>query len=200
MKFGVISMKKSALDRFYEKVEQVTESGCWIWTGSLNDKGYGQFHDYDVSFATHRGNVSAHRWSFNFFKGPLMEGAHVCHSCDVPCCVNPDHLWIGTHQDNMRDLWTKGRGTKGRVFPERSKAFCIHNHPYTPENTVYAGAKRMKRCRICAARRKRESYIKHRDSILARQNERRKARIANLQHILSDQQQSQTHQTTSADA
>lgn len=153
-------MTKRSFDRFIDKVEIVTESGCWIWTGSLNRQGYGQFHDNDSTLAYSRGHILAHRWSFNHFKGPLSVDAHVCHRCDVPCCVNPDHLWCGTHQQNMADLWNKGRGTKGRQFPERVKDTCKHGHSFTMENTIYVGARRAKRCRICTKIRKAESYRK----------------------------------------
>lgn len=151
-------MKRPAIQRFMEKVEVITETGCWIWTGSLNLQRYGQFHDNGCSVSRMSGNVLAHRWAYNYFKGPLDGYAHVCHRCDVPECVNPDHLWVGTHQDNMADLWAKGRGTRGRRFPERVKDVCKHGHSYTPENTIYAGSKKAKRCRACTARRKAESY------------------------------------------
>lgn len=156
-------MKRPAIDRFLEKIERITESGCWIWTGSLNCANYGQFHDNDCHLSAQRGQVLAHRWALNHFNGPIAKDAHVCHRCDVTECVNPDHLYAGSHQQNMADLWTRGRNTRGRKFPDRVKNVCKHGHQYTDENTIYAGVHKMKRCRICTARRKSESYyrIKH---------------------------------------
>lgn len=150
------------IERFMDKVEAVTESGCWIWTGGLNAQGYGQFHDNDCHLSASRGQVLAHRWSLDHFRGPIPKKAFVCHRCDVPSCVNPDHLWAGDHEQNMADLWRKGRGTRGRKFPEREKQACKYGHLFTPENTIYAGVHKAKRCRICTARRKAEDYRRSR--------------------------------------
>jgi hypothetical protein len=84
-------------------------TGCWLWDGALSANRYGS-----VSF---RGCVCrAHRLSYEAFVGPIPDGMHVLHKCDVPSCVNPDHLFVGTHQDNMDDRGAKGRGNncKGR--------------------------------------------------------------------------------------
>lgn len=76
-------------------------SGCWLWTGAVNAKGYGR--------ATFSGEaVKAHRLAYRLFGGELGNG-HVCHRCDTPSCVNPDHLWLGTNTDNVRDKIAKGR-------------------------------------------------------------------------------------------
>jgi HNH endonuclease len=68
-----------------------------------NQDGYG-------FFAPHHKNVSAHRYSFELYKGPIPKGMKVLHQCDVPACVNPDHLFLGTDLDNARDKTRKGRG------------------------------------------------------------------------------------------
>lgn len=74
---------------------------CWLWTGPLDRDGYGEWQ-----YAERR--QKAHRWAFELFVGPI--GAlQVCHTCDVPNCVNPAHLFLGTQADNMHDMQAKGR-------------------------------------------------------------------------------------------
>jgi len=89
-------------------VEPVTESGCWIWTGPVNVSGYGRFN-----WGRTRGGrcivKAAHRFSFEIANGPITEGKIILHSCDLPCCVNPDHLREGTYQDNANDMVSRGR-------------------------------------------------------------------------------------------
>lgn len=80
------------------------DNGCWEWTGGKNNVGYGMFRDG-------AGMRTAHRVSYELHKGKIPKGKHVCHSCDNPKCVNPDHLWVGTHQDNMQDRSRKNRNS-----------------------------------------------------------------------------------------
>jgi hypothetical protein len=84
------------------KVEPVTESGCWIWMGALEGKNKkyrrGKFNVGKQVIA------KAHRAAFELFKGPIPSGAHVLHDCDVSYCVNPAHLHLGTHLENMHEL------------------------------------------------------------------------------------------------
>jgi hypothetical protein len=91
----------SDMCRFLSYVDK-TET-CWLWNGGKGRKGYGKF-----SF---RGNKTAvaSRVSYELFHGPVEENMFVCHTCDVPLCVNPEHLWMGTHQENMMDMTQKGR-------------------------------------------------------------------------------------------
>jgi hypothetical protein len=92
-------------ERLLGNIEIVTESGCWIWMLKLNH-GYGA-----MSIGVKR--MGAHRVSYKEFVGDIPKGMLVCHKCDVPSCINPDHLFLGTHQDNADDMVAKGRANKG---------------------------------------------------------------------------------------
>lgn len=108
-------MEKTEAERFEEKVERITESGCWLWTGSLNNKGYGQFN----------GNY-AHRKSYEMHVGPIPEGMNVLHRCDTPSCVRPSHLWAGSQLENIRDAKSKGRMATGARLPQfKHGRYCI---------------------------------------------------------------------------
>lgn len=89
--------------RFFEKVKRGDD--CWEWTAKKNNKGYGMFGGRVVE-----GFSLAHRVSYEFAYGPIPKGKWVLHNCDNRGCVNPEHLFLGTHTDNMRDMHSKGRG------------------------------------------------------------------------------------------
>lgn len=88
------------MDRFWRKVNK-TET-CWLWTGYIEKRGYGRFgYNYKT--------IEAHRMSWIIANGEIPEGMIICHECDNPSCVNPDHLFLGTHKDNTWDMVDKGR-------------------------------------------------------------------------------------------
>lgn len=88
--------------RFWPKVDKDAPNGCWVWTAATSKDGYGAFKaDGKV--------VQSHRLSFEHFHRPLEPGELVCHTCDNPPCVNPEHLWAGSARDNVLDAKRKGR-------------------------------------------------------------------------------------------
>ena len=89
---------------FYSIPEPNT--GCWIWVGSLWSSGYGTMTVNQISKA-------AHRWRWEICYGEIPKGMDVCHKCDVRLCTNPEHLFLGTRQDNMQDAIRKGRFSLG---------------------------------------------------------------------------------------
>ena len=85
------------------------ETGCWIWNRKARHFfGYGLFSIGRYADGTHK-QVTAHRLSYELAKGPIPDGLLICHTCDVPECVNPDHLYAGTQKDNMRDADLRNR-------------------------------------------------------------------------------------------
>jgi hypothetical protein len=106
-----MSITESDRQRFWEKVEKLgTECGCWLWMGGLRDRKCKQKYG---AFVLGGKQYRTHRIAFLLTHGCIQEGMHVCHTCDTPECVNPSHLFQGTHQDNMLDKKRKGRIPKG---------------------------------------------------------------------------------------
>jgi len=81
---------------------------CWLWTGCVTTFGYGFYRWKKPNKMVH-----THRIAWELEHGPIPEGMHVLHKCDVRPCCNPAHLWLGTHQENMADMRAKGRAWKG---------------------------------------------------------------------------------------
>lgn len=90
------------IERFWSKVQKSESDACWEWTAHKHRQGYG------LIWWGHR-MICAHRIAYELAHGTHPGHLHVCHSCDNPSCCNPDHLFLGTHEDNMKDRDTKGR-------------------------------------------------------------------------------------------
>jgi len=90
--------------RFLSYVDR--SSDCWLWLGCRNAAGYGR-----ISIGRKATGRKAHRVAWELFRGEIPEGAYVLHSCDNPACVNPKHLFLGTQNDNLKDMRDKGRGS-----------------------------------------------------------------------------------------
>jgi hypothetical protein len=92
--------------RFWDKAIPEPNTGCWLWMGTQHSKGYG-------TVRAGRLPTFAHRVAYEMTHGPIPKGLLVCHRCDVRWCVNPTHLFVGTHRDNMDDMKRKGRAATG---------------------------------------------------------------------------------------
>lgn len=120
--------------------------GCWNWKAGVDKNGYGTFTGF--------GYQRAHRLSYWVHFGVHPGERLVCHRCDNPSCVRPDHLFLGTHQVNADDKMSKGRHRNGAQL--KFKTHCPQGHEFTEENT-YVNKKGGNQCRTC----RRMSYAKY---------------------------------------
>lgn len=139
-----MTLDNALISKFHDSYIPVTESGCWIWMGAISvnhrypDHSYGRINNY-----------LAHRLSA-LLSGMSIDGMDVLHKCDVPVCVNPAHLFLGTQADNNRDMTLKGRNRS------KNLTHCKHGHEFTPENSKFIQGG--KRCLTCAKER-RKRYV-----------------------------------------
>lgn len=140
---GMRAARRPEAERFWRHVAKGDD--CWEWTGNRHPR-----RNVGVFRADARKNEYAPRTSYRLNVGPIPEGLYVCHHCDNPACVRPDHLFLGTQADNMRDMVEKGR----HVSPFRQRTHCKHGHPLDEQNTQRTGPRgTYRRCRRCHALR-----------------------------------------------
>lgn len=124
------------IHRFWERVDM--SGDCWLWTGTLGRKGYGRVPNYPMS------PWAAHRVAYMLAVGPIPGDLLVLHRCDNPPCVRPDHLFLGTNADNMRDMRAKGRAH------EQITTHCRNGHAYAEHGfTRPSDPTQLRRCRAC---------------------------------------------------
>lgn len=102
------------MKRFWDKVRKGLPNECWLWIGAKNSAGYG-------NFAVDRKYLNAHRMSWILLNGDIPNSMVIRHTCDIPACVNPNHLLIGTHLDNRNDMVSRRRDARGERHPARYK-------------------------------------------------------------------------------
>ena len=112
---AILNIKERDIKRFWSKVDKGdgTLTECWEWLGTKIVEGYGTFSIKNIE-------VKCHRLSFFLHTGVLNKSLCVCHLCDNPSCVNPNHLWLGTLQANNFDKTLKGRTAKGSMFVNKT--------------------------------------------------------------------------------
>lgn len=129
------------MERFLAKISIEPNSGCWMWTASTDTFGYGQM------YVDEQGKPKkAHRVAWQLFRGAIPDGMCVCHAHDDVWCVNPEHLFLGTHKDNSDDKVKKGRHGNQR------KTHCKNGHDFT----VAKNGKR--ECKICQHERAKQRW------------------------------------------
>jgi len=141
----------TVLERFQKFVDKESTFGCWLWTGSIDPCGYGRFGLLGK-------NRQAHRVALELRDRTIPEGLEVDHLCEVRNCVNPEHLQLVTHKDNVRLSHKRGRGYWVK------QTHCIRGHPLSGDN-LYINPRGFRRiCKICRKMHK-NTYLEKRNGL-----------------------------------
>ncbi len=133
-------------DRFDDFTVPEPNTGCLLWLAGIASNGYGVLRHQGHSYL-------AHRFAYERQHGPIPAGLCVCHVCDTRLCVNPAHMFLGTHADNVRDKVKKGRTVNPMTDANKAKTHCLRGHPFSGENLfiVAATSRRPSAARVCRA-------------------------------------------------
>jgi hypothetical protein len=141
---------RTLAERFHEKYVMEPNTGCWLWIVSTRLRGlpYGEIR-------VGKRMASAHRVSWELHNGSIPNEMWVLHKCDVPQCVNPAHLFLGTRTDNARDMVKKGRSHS------QKKTHCPKGHAYTEDNLMTYPGNIQRNCRACKTKQSYDDYRKN---------------------------------------
>jgi len=140
------TLQKRLLKNIHKK-----PSGCWVWTGAKNTRGYGNIFVGSIGKKTVTKMV--HRVAYEIYKGSIPEGKNVCHSCDNPSCCNPKHLFIATQKENLLDMTIKGRRSNGVTLSEAIKK------GWTPELRAYRARQTGERMKLIHEKKAKQAGV-----------------------------------------
>lgn len=146
------------MNRFDAKYEPEPMSGCFLWTGALDQRGYGRFnHDYTYT--------RAHRYAFEHERGPIPDGLVIDHLCRNRACVNPAHMRVVTNTENVL-----APGSLSLPRLQKEKTHCKHGHPFSGDNLRmkrHVNGRQTRVCRACTQARDRKRYWIKREALNA---------------------------------